>query len=855
MPDSGDEPSSSYPLCPDGVDRLPQDKDDILESFLAHLETNGILPYPAQEEAILELFDDRNVILNTPTGSGKSLVAAAMHYKSLCQGRRSYYTCPIKALVNEKFLSLCRDFGPQQVGLVTGDATVNPGAPIICCTAEILANVALARGDQAEVDDVIMDEFHYYSDRDRGVAWQVPMLTLPQARFLLMSATLGDTSFFSEDLERLTGASTALVQSVDRPVPLEYQWIEESIEHTVEDLCEKGQAPIYVVHFTQRSVAESAKKFLSLNFCSKEEKKEIQSIIADAPFRSPYGKEIKKLLAHGVGIHHAGLLPRYRLLVESLSQKGLLKVICGTDTLGVGINVPIRTVLFTQLCKYDGKSTRILPVRDFHQIAGRAGRKGFDDRGLVIALPPPHVIENLKMERKAAADPKKKKKFVRKKAPERGFVPWDEKTFRKLISSDPEKLTSSFEISHGMLMHVLGRSREGEDGVAAMRQLIRDCHESDVNKRRHQRRAFQLFRSLVDQKIVDLPTAEEAKKTGQRIRFNVDLQDDFSLNQSLALWAVDTLPQLDPESPEYHLDVLTLCESVLEDPGAILMKQRDKAKGELIAKLKDEGVEYEERIARLEEVEYPKPLREFVYETFNQFAVDHPWVGQDDNIRPKSIAREMVECFLPFADYIRRYELQRSEGLLLRHLSQTYKMLTQTVPDSDKTEEIYEVEVFLESQIRSTDSSLLDEWQAIETAAANPDAPTETLASPPEAPVYDLTKDAKAFPIQVRNAAFLITRNIVEGWFEEASESLGDHPDPRGLETLLNDFYEQYPDGVDLGPEARRSVNFEISDGKVRQSLISYEATEWSITYRIDMEATREQQLVVLELEEVATIL
>ena len=167
--------------------------DVLLDRFLEYTAGKRLTLYPAQEEAILELLDGKNVILNTPTGSGKSLVASAMHFASLARGQRSVYTCPIKALVNEKWMALCREFGPDKVGLSTGDATVNRDAPILCCTAEVLANIALREGADADVDDVVMDEFHYYADRDRGVAWQVPLLTMPQARFLLMSATLGDT--------------------------------------------------------------------------------------------------------------------------------------------------------------------------------------------------------------------------------------------------------------------------------------------------------------------------------------------------------------------------------------------------------------------------------------------------------------------------------------------------------------------------------------------------------------------------------------------------------------------------------------------------------------------------------------
>src|SRR5512146_347264 len=237
-----------YDLIPRG-DRPSNDV--LLGRFLEYTESKRLQLYPAQEAAILELFEDRNVILNTPTGSGKSLVASALHFKALAQGKRSIYTCPIKALVNEKWMALCREFGPENVGLSTGDATVNRDAPILCCTAEILANMALSEGEAADVRDVVMDEFHYYADRERGFAWQVPLLALPQTRFLLMSATLGETSFFETELTRLNGRPTVTVKATDRPVPLEFTYAELPLSSTLENLLIEGKGPIYLVHFTQ----------------------------------------------------------------------------------------------------------------------------------------------------------------------------------------------------------------------------------------------------------------------------------------------------------------------------------------------------------------------------------------------------------------------------------------------------------------------------------------------------------------------------------------------------------------------------------------------------------------------------
>ena len=255
-----------------------------------------------------------------------------------------------------------------------------------------------------------------------------------------------------------------------------------------------------------------------------------------------------------------------------------------------------------------------------------------------------------------------------------------------------------------MLLNVL--SRQG-DGCAAMHKLILECHETPKAKKAHTRRAWQLFRSLVEHKIVEfIPRTED----GVYLRVNVELQDDFSMDQALSLYLLETIPLVDPQAPDYAFVLLTLVESILEDPDIILRRQLDKVKDRKMAEMKMEGVEYDERMEELEKLEYPKPNREFIYSTFNEFAARHPWVGQE-NIRPKSIVREMFEEFCSFADYIKMYELQRAEGVLLRHLNSVFKVLAQTVPDAAKNDQIREMELYLGTTLRQVDSSLLDEWE------------------------------------------------------------------------------------------------------------------------------------------------
>ena len=846
-----------------GGDRSRVVSEDILEAFMEWSQSRGTTLYPAQEEAILELLDGKNVILNTPTGSGKSMVALALHFDSIVHGRKSVYTCPIKALVNEKWMALCKEFGPENVGLSTGDATVNHDAPILCCTAEILSNMALSEGEKLTITDVVMDEFHYYSDRERGVAWQIPLLTLPQSRFLLMSATVGATEFFEREMTKHTGRESVTVRSSQRPVPLDFSYSTTELSTEVQKLVNEGKAPVYVVHFTQAAAASNAQNFMSLDLCTKEEKVKINEAIKEVRFSSPYGPDVKRWLKQGIGLHHAGLLPKYRILCEKLAQQGLLKVICGTDTLGVGVNVPIRTVLFTQLCKYSGDKTAILTARDFHQIAGRAGRKGFDNIGYVVAQAPEHVIENLKLEAKSRQTGKK---FQKRKPPEHGYVPFDENTYKRLIDAQPEPLTSSFHVDHGMLLNILSRET---DGCKAMRNLIKDCHESAASKKLLQHRSFQLFRSLVEKKIVEFvkPVAEGYS----HLRVNLDLQDDFAMNQPLSLYLVDTLPKLDRESPEYALDVITLCESIVENPDAILRIQQNKARNARLDELKAQGMEFNQRMEEIEKVEYPKPLRDFIYDTYNAFAEVHPWV--DVNVEPKSIVREMFESFSTFSGYVKQYGLQRMEAILLRHLNYVYKVLSQTVPDGYKNDELREMEDYLGDMIRRTDSSLLEEWEKmahpedyqkrLESGATEDEAEKAFGADKAAA---DITYDKKRFLGMVRQRIFQIMGNLSKQDFAAVLDSLADDLEEGQMlvdgegkpwtENTLTEIMAAYTAehhkfrlDVEGRALAHTIVTYEGDVMHIQQMLQDEEEfNDWSIDFEINLAESREAGVPLLKM-------
>lgn len=818
-----------------------RDGDLILEQFLAWVATTGLELYPAQEEAILELMAGRNVVLATPTGSGKSLVATALHFKAMCERLRCFYTSPIKALVNEKFFELCDQLGAANVGMLTGDASINSKANIICCTAEVLANLALRDGQMAEVDYIVMDEFHFYSDPDRGIAWQVPLITVPHARFLLMSATLGDMSLFEQRLADYTGTGVTVVRSEERPVPLEWEWRETPLHETIFDLTTRERAPIYVVSFTQRECAERAQDLLSVNLCTKEEKEALAAATAGTRFDSVYGPEIKKLIRHGIGIHHAGILPKYRTLVERLAQKGLLKIISGTDTLGVGVNVPIRSVLFTKLCKFDGTKTRILSVRDFKQIAGRAGRKGFDTRGWVLAQAPEHVIENLRMEAKAGG----KKKFVRKQPPAKGYVPWDNATFEKLQKGEPEPLQSRFEITHGMLLTVLRREvdpmhRDG--GYRRVVDLVANSYERPGMRSRHRKAAAQMLRELRGAGVVEL--VPDVRKGRPALRVSDVLQADFSLHHTLSLYLLDALTQLDPASETHALDVLSMVEAILESPQAVLFKQIDKLKGDLVAQLKAEGVEYDDRMAQLEKVDHPKPLAELIYATYDDFRTRHPWVARD-NVKPKSIARDMYEKSLGFGGYVKEYGLQRSEGVLLRYLTQVYKALVQNVPDGMKDEALFDLETWLFAMLSRVDNTLLLEWERM-LLVARGELDTEALRTDEVATVTstDPAADPRRFVARVRAELHALVAAIAKGDADDVLAIVrSESDDPwtiERLEAAVKPFFEEHPE-LDATPRARQPHLTDIAEleprrWKVRHVLMDAEGeTSWFIDAEIDL--------------------
>nr|WP_203719992.1 DEAD/DEAH box helicase [Streptomyces anulatus] len=834
------------------IDQLPKtpDPDALFEAFSSWTETQGITLYPAQEEALIEVVSGANVILSTPTGSGKSLVAAAAHFTALAQDKVTFYTAPIKALVSEKFFDLCKLFGTENVGMLTGDASVNADAPVICCTAEVLASIALRDGKYADIGQVVMDEFHFYAEPDRGWAWQIPLLELPQAQFVLMSATLGDVSMFEKDLTRRTGRPTSVVRSATRPVPLSYEYRFTPITETLTELLDTRQSPVYIVHFTQAAAVERAQSLMSINMCTKEEKERIADMIGSFRFTTKFGQNLSRYVRHGIGVHHAGMLPKYRRLVEKLAQAGLLKVICGTDTLGVGVNVPIRTVLFTALTKYDGTRVRTLRAREFHQIAGRAGRAGFDTAGFVVAQAPEHVIENEKAVKKAGDDPKKKRKVVRKKAPE-GFVAWSETTFDKLIQSEPEPLNSRFRVTHTMLLAVIARPG---NAFEAMRHLLEDNHEPRRAQLRHIRRAIAIYRSLLDGGVVEQLETPDAE--GRIVRLTVDLQQDFALNQPLSTFALAAFDLLDADSPSYALDMVSVVESTLDDPRQILAAQQNKARGEAVGQMKADGVEYEERMERLQEVTYPKPLSELLWHAYDVYRTSHPWVN-DHPVSPKSVIRDMFERAMIFTEFTSHYELARTEGIVLRYLASAYKALEHTIPDDVKSEDLQDLISWLGEMVRQVDSSLLDEWEQL----ANPEVETAEQAQEKADEVKPVTANTRAFRVLVRNAMF---RRVELAALDRAG-ALGELDGDAGWDEdawgeALDAYWDAHEE-IGTGPDARGPKLLKIEEDPAHGLWRVWQAFadpagdhDWGIKTEVDLAASDEEGRAVVRVTDVGQL-
>jgi superfamily II RNA helicase len=683
-----------------------------------------------------------------------------------------------------------------------------------------------------------MDEFHFYSDRDRGWAWQVPLLALPHTQFLLMSATLGNVTDIATALEDLTGRTVDVIANAPRPVPLHYQFVDTALEATVELALKSGDAPLYIVHFAQDAAFKSAQALASYGVSTKEQRDAVKDAIKGTRFTTNFGKALKRLLLCGVGVHHAGMLPRYRLLVEKLAQQGLLPVICGTDTLGVGINVPIHTVLLTQLTKFDGRRMRRLNAREFHQIAGRAGRSGFDTEGVVLAEATEYDIEKARALLKAGGDPKKARK-IKTKTPPEGFVGWNEQTFKRLIDAEPETLVPHLRITNSM---VLAEIEQGGDALARMHKLVEDSAQTAEQKEKLSERTDEIFATLLDAGVITC-TTEDGHDSYSTL---VDLPDDFALDQPLSPFLLAALELLDPESPTYDMDLISMVEATLEDPHQILRAQEREARAHAIAEMKADGIEYEERMERVQEVTYPKPLEDLLSQAFAEYCKKVPWAA-DYELSPKSVLRDMIESASDFKSYIQRYSIARSEGTLLRYLSEAYRALDRTVPLDKRDDYLKDIISWLGLMVRSIDSSLVDEWEGSGTEDG------ATVAAPS---VDEVVHDRRGLTLLVRNALFARVRLAALGKVEE----LGDLDADWGYRSVvwqqaLDAFHADH-EQILLDADARSSAYLDIDEKDEKTDHVwhvhqvfrdSDDDHDFGIWGDVDLDATQDEGAVVFK--------
>ena len=813
------------------------DADEAFALFLDYELECGIELWPHQEDACMALALGDHVILGTPTGSGKSTVALWLAFLAMATGQRMFYTAPIKALVSEKFFDFVHRFGRENVGMITGDVSINASAPVICCTAEILANEALRYGEGANVAYAALDEFHFFGDRERGWAWQVPLLTLPYTQFLLMSATLGDTSAIAAKIEETTRRSLTTIADTPRPVPLEYQFADDTaLEGTVELAMRRGEAPIYIVHFSQDEALKSAQSLASFGISSKEQREAIKEALADSRFTTAFGKTLKRLLLMGVGVHHAGMLPRYRRTVEQLAQQGLLPVICGTDTLGMGINVPIRTVLLTALAKFDGTRIRRLNAREFHQIAGRAGRSGFDTQGTVIAQATKYDVERKRALAKAGGDPKKARKIKTSKPPE-GFVGWNETTYRKLVEAAPETLHPRMEMTHAI---ALAEVEQGGPAWQRTHDLVDDSLQTDEQKEQLHQRVDEVFATLEAAGLIaHEPSGDDSGDDEWFVQGEVP--EGFALDQPLSPFLLAALELLDRESDDYALDVISMVESTLEQPRQVLRAQEKEARSAAIAAMKADGVEYEERMERVQEVTYPKPLEDLLETAFATYCKTMPW-ALDYELAPKSVLRDMVETASDFKTYVQRYGLSRCEGILLRYLSDAYHVLDRTVPPEAFDDRLDDVTCWLGWLVASIDSSLFDEW------AGNDDAPAADAAAPTAEDA--VVADRRAVTLLVRNALFARVRLAAFEKVDElgALDSEWGWPAAR-WQDVLDGFFAEHEE-ILTDAEARSATYLEIDESPerdehiwhVRQIILDDAADlDFRIEADLDLDASQEE--------------
>jgi hypothetical protein len=670
---------------------VPSDGDLELSFYDKFLWSRGLEPYPVQEQAIGKIFAGTSVLVTVPTGTGKTLMAKAALHAALGRGHRAVYTTPLRALTEEKFRELCVDFGEANVGFATGDYKVNREAPIQVEVAEILWNRIVADKHVCPAEIVVMDEGHYFNDPERGYVWEQSIIGLdPRTQLVVLSATVGHPERFCHWVELTRRVPMELVDSRERKVPLVHEFREDMMIDTVRSLAFTGDVPAIVFVFGREQCFEVARLIKSCRrFTTDEEKAKVEALCEQALLPTGAAKELKPLLAHGIGIHHAGILPRYKQLVEQLALERLIKFVVSTETIAAGINLPARTVVFPSLRKFIKQQVRLVTAAEYHQMAGRAGRPQFDDRGLAITLAPEDIVSELKKELKDAAkrpayDEAKVKKSVynraRSEAQRKGDIVWTPEIHAELVKGEPAELRSKTKITAEQVLAIglpdlAAEVLPGAAGEAAQRMaaaeaslppsmrldivtVIDNLLLDDFERRGLHKVLAQLVANMRAIGVLD----EHGKQvSGQMIR---QLQG----MDGLFIYYVLYNHQLD------YVELRELVEYLIDHD--IIQRQLDR---------KDEDVKREWMRTRLRELregnpqvswedveaewdkEHPRVLTKV--ETIHQelsAKIPHPELHGGK--RAKNVWATLEESGLPFLEFVERHHLEHEEGNLFSYL-------------------------------------------------------------------------------------------------------------------------------------------------------------------------------------------
>ncbi len=650
-------------------------------------------PYPVQEKAIEKIVAGESVLVTVPTGTGKTLMAKAGIWKALARGETAIYTTPLRALTEEKYRELCDDFGADKVGFATGDYKVNPDAPVQVIVAEILWNKIYGDRVHAPADVVIMDEGHYFNDPERGHVWEQSIIGLDaRSQLVILSATVGDAEQFCNWVYSCRRVELALVQSNERKIPLYHQYRESYLIEVARDLFQKGECPTIIFTFGRELCFERARLLKSCSrFTTDEERARIAEVAEATLLDRGISKELKPLLLHGIGIHHAGILPKYKQMVERLTLERLIKFVVSTETISAGINLPAKRVIFPEMRKYIQGKARLLNSAEYHQMAGRAGRPQFDTDGVAIALAPEAVVQTIRKEMKDAqkgrftVDENKVRRtaYSRAKAEAQkdGDVTWDEEAFNRVVAGKPAPLRSQTKITAEQILAIglpdLTEEQLGPTEAPApppesdlppslhlnIKTVIDNLLLSDHDKVGAQKRLAQVTDNLRALGIVDEHGRQVAGQVVNQLRGIDGLFVFFALRkQDLGY------PEL-RELVEFLVDhevVWKLLQRKVDD------KKREWIKNRLRERRREEPqVSWEDVEAEYEQ-KFPRELSpvEQIHADFLA-AVPHPELHGGK--KRKVIWAAMEEAQLGFFEFVEREDLAAEEGNLFSYLARVMK--------------------------------------------------------------------------------------------------------------------------------------------------------------------------------------